>query len=121
MSGLRPGGEAEVVTYPVVGRPGPSTGRLDLAVFCRIAGIHPEMAGRLVALGLLEPVRDSAGELWFGRDQLLAVARIRRLRVGLGLNYSSLGLVTDLLDRIADLERQLRMAASRRTGETPWT
>jgi hypothetical protein len=78
------------------------------------------MAHRLVALGLLEPVRDSAGELWFGRDQLLAVARIQRLRVGLGLNYSSLGLVVDLLDRVAELERQLRMTSSRRSGGTPW-
>jgi len=108
------------VTYALVRRPGPSTGRLDLATFSRVAGIHPEMAHRLVALGLLEPVRDSAGELWFGRDQLLAVARIRRLRVGLGLNYSSLGLVVDLLDRVAELERQLRLTSSRRTGGTLW-
>ena len=89
-------------------------------MFSRVAGIHPEMAHRLVALGLLEPVRDAAGELWFAREQLLAVARIRRLRVGLGLNYSSLGLVADLLDRVADLERQLRMTSSRLTGGTPW-
>jgi chaperone modulatory protein CbpM len=108
------------VTYPIVRRPGPSTGRLDLAMFSRAAGIHPEMARRLVALGVLEPVRDSAGEPWFGRDQLLAVARIRRLRVGLGLNYSSLGLVVDLLDRVAELERQLRAASIRRTGGTRW-
>ena len=108
------------MTYPLVRRPGPPTVRLDLATFSRVAGIHPEMAHRLVALGLLEPVRDSAGELWFGREQLLAVARIRRLRVGLGLNYSSLGLVADLLDRVAELERQLRMTSSRRTGGTPW-
>jgi chaperone modulatory protein CbpM len=108
------------VTYPLVRRPGPSTGRLDLATFSRVAGIHPEMARRLVALGLLEPVRDSAGEPWFGRDQLLAVARVRRLRVGLGLNYSSLALVAELLDRVAELERQLRMTSSRRTGGTRW-
>lgn len=108
------------MTYPLVRTPGPSTARLDLATFSRVAGIHPEMAHRFVALGLLEPVRDSAGEPWFGRDQLLAVARIRRLRVGLGLNYSSLGLVADLLDRVADLERQLRMTSTRRTGGTPW-
>jgi chaperone modulatory protein CbpM len=108
------------VSYPLVRRPGPSTVRLDLATFSRVAGIHPELTRRLVALGLLEPVRDSAGEPWFGRDQLLAVARIRRLRVGLGLNYSSLGLVADLLDRVADLERQLRMTSTRRTGGTPW-
>jgi chaperone modulatory protein CbpM len=101
--------------------PGPSTARVDLVTFSGIAGIHPEMAYRLVALGLLEPVRDSAGELWFGREQLLAVARIRRLRLGLGLNYASLGLVADLLDRVAELERQLRMTSSRRTGGRPWT
>ncbi|WP_433305169.1 chaperone modulator CbpM [Actinoplanes sp. CA-030573] len=108
------------MTYPLVRRPGPSTGRLDLAMFSRVAGIHPEMAYRLVALGLLEPVRDSAGELWFGHDQVVAVARIRRLRGGLGLNYPALGLVVDLLDRVAELERQLRMTSSRRTGGTPW-
>lgn len=109
------------MTYPLVRRPGPLSARLDLPTFSRVAGIHPQMARRLIALGLLEPVRDSAGELWFGRDQVLAVARIRRLRVGLGLNYSSLGLVADLLDRVADLERQLRMTSPRRTGGTPWT
>jgi hypothetical protein len=108
------------VTYPIARRPGPSTGRLDLVTFSRVAGIHPEMAHRLVALGLLEPVCDSAGEPWFGRDQLLAVARILRLRAGLGLNYSSLGLVADLLDRVADLESQLRMTSTRRTGGIPW-
>lgn len=89
-------------------------------MFSRAAGIHPELTHRLVALGLLEPVRDSAGELWFGRDQLPAVARIRRLRSGLGLNYSSLGLVATLLDRVAELERQLRMTSHRRTGGSPW-
>ncbi|HEY0535538.1 MAG TPA: chaperone modulator CbpM [Actinoplanes sp.] len=108
------------MTYPLVRRPGPSTVRMDLATFSRITGTHPEMAHRLVALGLLEPVRDSAGQLWFGRDQVLAVARIRRLRAGLGLNYSSLGLIADLLDRVAELEHQLRMTSSRRTGGTPW-
>jgi chaperone modulatory protein CbpM len=108
------------VIYPLVRRPGPSTARLDLVTFSRVAGIHPEMARRLVALGLLEQVRDSGGELWFGRDQLFAEARIRRLRLGLGLNYAALGLVADLLDRVAELERQLRMTSSRRTGGTPW-
>jgi chaperone modulatory protein CbpM len=108
------------VSYPLVCRPGPVTVRLDLATFSRVAGIHPELVGRLVALGLLEPVRDSAGEAWFGQDQLLAVARIRRLRADLGLNYSAVGLVADLLDRIADLERRLGPTSPRRTGGTPW-
>jgi chaperone modulatory protein CbpM len=35
-------------------------------------------------------------------------ARIMRLRTGLGLNYTALGLVLDLLERIDDLEAALR-------------
>jgi DNA-binding transcriptional MerR regulator len=99
----------------------PSAGRLDLATFCRLAGVHPELVRRLLALGILEPEYDPSGALWFGREQLLALARIRRLRAGLGLNYSALGLVVDLLDRVAELERELRSSSSRRTGGRPWT
>jgi chaperone modulatory protein CbpM len=109
------------VSYPLVRRPGRSTVRMDLATFSRATGIHPDLARRLVVLGLLEPVRDPAGQMWFGRDQVLALGRIRRLRVGLGLNYSSLGLIADLLDRVAELERELRLTSSRRIGGTPWT
>ena len=95
--------------------------RLDLESFARAAGIHPELVRRLVALGLLEPERDAAGALWFGPAQVLAMARIHRLRAGLGLNYSALGLVIDLLDRVADLERELRKTTSRHTGGRSWT
>ncbi|MFL6113817.1 MAG: chaperone modulator CbpM [Catenulispora sp.] len=109
------------MSYALVRTPGARAGRLDLAAFCRVAGVHPELVQRLVALGLLDPERDPAGMLWFGQDQLLALARIRRLRAGLGLNYSALGLVIDLLDRVAELERELRLTSSRRTGDRPWT
>jgi hypothetical protein len=44
---------------------------------------------------------------------------VQRLRTGLGLNYAAVGLVTDLLDRIALLETALR--ASRSTGRSSWT
>ena len=33
--------------------------------FARATGLHPELVRRLVALGLLDVVRDAAGELWF--------------------------------------------------------
>jgi hypothetical protein len=57
--------------------------------------------------------------MWFAADQVAATARIRRLRAGLSLNYAAIGVVTDLLDRIAALETQLR-AQPRRTGGNPW-
>ena len=82
--------------------------RLDLEAFARAVSMHPELVRRLVALGLLDAYVDAAGELWFPPTQLLAAARIQRLRAGFGINYASLGLVTELLDRIARLERALR-------------
>jgi chaperone modulatory protein CbpM len=109
------------MTYPLTRTPGPALGRLSLTAFSHTGGVHPEMVQRLVALGILDPERDAAGNLWFGRDQLLALARVRRLRAGLGVNYAALGLVIDLLDRVAALERELRVTTSRRTGGRSWT
>jgi DNA-binding transcriptional MerR regulator len=97
------------ITYALM-RVGPPRTRLDLASFARAANTHPDLVRRLVELGLLEPERDRAGELWFAPEQLGTFARISRLRAGLGLNYAAVGLVLDLLDRIDDLNRQLRRA-----------
>jgi chaperone modulatory protein CbpM len=96
------------VTYAVV-----RAQRLDLDEFATAAGLHPELVRRLVALGVLDAARDSAGRLWFTREQLADVARVQRLRAGLALNYAATGLVIDLLDRIAVLEAGMRRA---RTG-----
>jgi chaperone modulatory protein CbpM len=93
----------------------------DLDTFSRAAGAHPDLVRRLAALGLLEPERDAAGELWFNPTQLVALARIQRLRAGLGLNYAAVGVVVDLLDRVAALERELRQATFRPLGGRPWT
>ncbi|HKA68463.1 MAG TPA: chaperone modulator CbpM [Actinomycetes bacterium] len=80
--------------------------RLDLDSFARAAGLHPQLVRRLVALGLLEPVRDGSGQLWFTREELARVARIQRLRAAFSLNYAAVGLVVELLDRIAELEAE---------------
>jgi chaperone modulatory protein CbpM len=82
---------------------------LDVDVFSRATAMHPEMVRRLVALGLLDAQVDASGELWFEPTQIAAAARVQRLRADFGLNYAALGLVVDLLDRIAVLERALRL------------
>jgi chaperone modulatory protein CbpM len=87
--------------------------RLSLEEFARLSGLHPDLIRRLVALGLIEAYRDPAGALWFSRSELAAVARVQRLRAGFALNYAAIGLVTDLLDRIAVLEAALRGAQRR--------
>ena len=92
--------------------------RFALDDFARLSGVHPELLRRFVALGLLDATTDRGGELWFSPSQLGRVARIQRLRAGFALNYASLGLVMDLLDRITVLEAERRRFA--RTGARTW-
>ncbi|MFJ2032173.1 chaperone modulator CbpM [Streptosporangium sp. NPDC087985] len=94
--------------------------RLDLESFARATGTHPDLVRRLVALGVLDAECDAAGALWFPPSQLHAMARIQRLRAGFALNYAALGLVMDLLDRIAQLEAAQR-GRSRTAGGSQWT
>ena len=95
-----------------------SPNRLDLDAFARRAGVHPDLIRRYVTLGLVPASSDARGQLWFSPAELSTVARIRRLRAGLSINYAAMGLVLDLLERIRALE-----AASHRgqgSGST-WT
>jgi chaperone modulatory protein CbpM len=84
--------------------------RLPLEGFARRARLHPELVRRFVALGLIQATRDPSGELWLDPAELARVARVQRLRAGLSLNYASIGLVLDLLERIEELEAALRAA-----------
>jgi len=92
--------------------------RLRLDTYARLTGVHPELIRRLVALGLLQATRDADGVLCFDTTEVRAMARIQRLHHGLNLSYSALGLVIDLLDRIAQLERMNRHHQS---GDDRWT
>jgi hypothetical protein len=90
--------------------------RLSLDNYARVTGVHPDLVRRLTALGLLEMTQDAYGDLWFEPSQVSAMARIQRLHRELNLNYASLGLIIDLLDRIARLERLERRPHSRSAG-----
>ncbi|MFI2365141.1 chaperone modulator CbpM [Promicromonospora sp. NPDC019610] len=93
--------------------------RLSLDSFAQVTGVHPLLVRRLVALGLLDVTRDAHGRLWFDPSQVREMARIQRLRMSLNLSYSAIGLVVELLDRIAELERTRRRVPRR--GDAPWT
>ena len=93
--------------------------RLSLDSYAHLAGVHPELVRRLVALGLLEVTRDAQGRWWFDPSQVREMARIQRLRTGLNLGYCAVGLVVELLDRIAELEQAQRRRSRR--GDAPWT
>ena len=92
---------------------------LSLDEFAAAAGLHPDLVRRLVALGLVDAASDAAGRSgspaaswprWPGYSGCAPASR---------LNYAAVGLVTDLLDRIALLETALR--ASRSPGRSSWT
>lgn len=68
-------------------------------VLAREAGMHPELARRLIALGALEPRDGGATRApLFPRDAAARLARIVRLRRDLGLSYAEAMLACDLLD-----------------------
>jgi chaperone modulatory protein CbpM len=81
---------------------------MDLDAFARRSGLHPDTVRRFVALGLLPCQRSPRGQLRFDASALRVVARVQRLRIGLGLNYAAVGLVLDLLDRVEKLESGAR-------------
>ncbi|MEU0971063.1 chaperone modulator CbpM [Streptomyces sp. NPDC005917] len=93
---------------------------LSLDTVSRRSGLHPDLVRRFVALGLVDADRDPAGRLTFAPTAPAALARVQRLRTGLCLNYASIGLVLDLLDRISLLEAALRRAGTR-SDSPPWT
>lgn len=97
--------------YLLARRPG-----MDLDTFAWRCGLHPDTVRRFVALGLLPCQQNPRGQLRFDASALGIVARIQRLRIGLGLNYAAIGLVLDLLDRIEELE-----SAARQRRTSLWT
>jgi hypothetical protein len=82
--------------------------RSSLESFSKATGLHPELIGRLVSLGLLDATFDASGQPFFAAIELARAGRIQRLRDDLSLNYAALGVVLDLLDRIETLEAALR-------------
>lgn len=91
--------------------------RIEFEVFARVCDLHPEMVERFIVLGLIETVSDDDGRRWFERRQVAAVARVRRLRSGLGLSYSAIAVVAQLIDRIDELEAELVRLGGH--GQTP--
>ena len=98
------------------------TSRLSLESFSKATGLHPELIGRLVSLGLLEATFDAQGKPFFAATELARAGRIQRLRDGLSLNYAALGVILDLLDRIDILEAALRSLVNANGGANrQWT
>jgi hypothetical protein len=81
---------------------------IEIEVLAREAGLHPDLVGRLVRLGVVEPAGGTAQAPLFPRDAAARLARANRLRRDLGLNYAGAVLACELLGRIEQLEERLR-------------
>ena len=79
----------------------------EVAVRCMV---HPELIHRFVRLGLVDPVdlQDEPEQWRFESDVVPQVNKIMRLRNELGINYSGVGVILDLLERIDILESRIR-------------
>jgi hypothetical protein len=89
---------------------GTATELVELRVLARDAGLQPQVASRLVALGLVEPAGGTATRPLFSRDAAALLASAARLRRDLGLNYAGAALACELLARIEQLELRLEAA-----------
>ena len=81
---------------------------VDLETLARDAGMHPDLARRFVALGLVEPASGTAAAPLFDREAAATLARAARLRRDLGVGYAGAVLACELLARIDALEGRLR-------------
>ncbi len=87
-----------------------SASYVTLTEISALCDLHPEMVIRFVRLGLIDPVeKEKAEETWiFSVETVSLVRKIIRLRNDLGINYSGIGVVLELLSRIESLEAHIR-------------
>jgi len=79
----------------------------EVAIRCMV---HPGLIHRFVRLGLVDPVdlHDELEQWRFESDVVPQINKIIRLRNELGINYSGIGVILDLLERIDFLETRIR-------------
>jgi hypothetical protein len=83
--------------------------------------VHPEIVRRFVRLGLLDPRGGTPSAPLFRVQDAYLIARAMRLRRDLGVNYAGAVLASELLARIDELERQLRVRTPTPNEVIAWT
>ena len=101
-----------VVRYPLVPRCA-SWERLTLEEAAGRAGLHPVLVERFVDFGLIEPAERTGEEMRFDAASLPRLIAISRLRADLGVNLQGVGVILDLVDRLAALQRELESLRER--------
>jgi hypothetical protein len=89
--------------------------RVNVELLARDAGLHPDLAVRLIRLGALDDPAGSNGDIRVA-GAAARLARIARLRRDLGVNIAGAVLACQLLARIDELERRLERSETTPTG-----
>lgn len=89
---------------------------LSLAQVCELSGLSETELRALVEFGALAPADPLAREWTFGADRLPVARSAHRLRRDFDLDFQGLALAITLLERVRDLEEQLRDLRARIPG-----
>ncbi len=81
---------------------------LLLEELCELSGLSETELRELVDYGVLAPVDSDAQHWAFGADRLVVARSARRLREAFELDPHGVALVLTLLERVHDLEAELR-------------
>jgi DNA-binding transcriptional MerR regulator len=86
-----------------------SISKLELFSFQEVAvrcGVEPRFVEQLVQLGVIEPHPSDGARL--ATEVTVRVSKLVRLQRDLGVNLEGAAVIVELLDRISDLEAQLK-------------
>jgi chaperone modulatory protein CbpM len=88
-------------------------GVVTLVELAECSGLSEPELVELVELGALEPLESGEADLRFGRQCIAAARAASRLRNDFELDTHGIALVLSLLDRVHELESELRRAQAR--------
>ena len=89
-------------------------GEITIDELARAVGVHTALVERFVECGLLEPSATPGRATFFDTRAVARLGAICRIRKDLGANLASVAVILDLVDRVADLEREVvRLRATR--------
>jgi chaperone modulatory protein CbpM len=88
-------------------------GVVTLVELAECSGLSERELVELVELGALEPLESGEADLRFGAQCIAAARTASRLRNDFELDSHGLALVLSLLDRVHELESELRHAQAR--------
>jgi chaperone modulatory protein CbpM len=85
-----------------------SCSEISIVELCRGCAVEADLVERLVAEGILEPIRREGPTLYFPQSSLKRTQVVVRLRSDLGVNLAGAALALELLERIEELKTELR-------------